>query len=91
MGHYFASASHDRTARIWSVDRIQPLRIMAGHLSDVDVSTLLFTVPLPLCVCVYVCLEANYASRSASERAWLYVPYRHVMYITLSRLRSASS
>ncbi|GFP82620.1 transcription initiation factor TFIID subunit 5 [Phtheirospermum japonicum] len=35
-GHYFASASHDRTARIWSVDRIKPLRIMAGHLSDVD-------------------------------------------------------
>ena len=40
-GHYFASASHDRTARIWSMDRIQPLRIMAGHLSDVDVSVLL--------------------------------------------------
>lgn len=38
VGHYFASASHDRTARIWSMDRIQPLRIMAGHLSDVDVS-----------------------------------------------------
>ena len=40
VGHYFASASHDRTARIWSMDRIQPLRIMAGHLSDVDVSLL---------------------------------------------------
>lgn len=38
VGHYFASSSHDRTARIWSMDRIQPLRIMAGHLSDVDVS-----------------------------------------------------
>jgi len=37
-GHYFASCSHDRTARIWSMDRIKPLRIMAGHLSDVDVS-----------------------------------------------------
>ncbi|KAH6829435.1 TBP-associated factor 5 [Perilla frutescens var. hirtella] len=36
MSNYFASASHDRTARIWSMDRIQPLRIMAGHLSDVD-------------------------------------------------------
>ncbi|KAA8538709.1 hypothetical protein F0562_028310 [Nyssa sinensis] len=36
VGHYFASGSHDRTARIWSMDRIQPLRIMAGHLSDVD-------------------------------------------------------
>jgi len=39
VGQYFASASHDRTARIWSMDRIQPLRIMAGHLSDVDVSS----------------------------------------------------
>lgn len=48
LGHYFASASHDRTARIWSMDRIQPLRIMAGHLSDVDVSILLFIALLPL-------------------------------------------
>ena len=38
FGHYFASCSHDRTARIWSMDRMQPLRMMAGHLSDVDVS-----------------------------------------------------
>lgn len=40
-GHYFASSSHDRTARIWCMDRIQPLRIMAGHLSDVDVSVVI--------------------------------------------------
>ena len=40
VGHYFASASHDST-RIWSMDKIQPLRIMAGHLADVDVSVLL--------------------------------------------------
>ena len=32
------SGSHDRTARIWSTDHIQPLRVLAGHLSDVDVS-----------------------------------------------------
>jgi len=38
LGQYFASASHDRTARLWSVERMQPLRIMAGHLSDIDVS-----------------------------------------------------
>ena len=38
VGHYFASASHDRTARVWCMDRVQPLRIMAGHFSDVDVS-----------------------------------------------------
>lgn len=36
VGHYFASASHDRTARVWAVDQADPLRIMAGHLSDVD-------------------------------------------------------
>lgn len=48
FGHYFASCSHDRTARIWSMDRIQPLRIMAGHLSDVDVS-----ISLIFCVIVH--------------------------------------
>lgn len=35
-GFYFATASHDRTARLWSCDHIHPLRIFAGHLSDVD-------------------------------------------------------
>jgi transcription initiation factor TFIID subunit 5 len=37
LGYYFATASHDRTARLWSTDHIYPLRIFAGHLSDVDV------------------------------------------------------
>lgn len=36
-GFYFATASNDRTARLWSCDHIHPLRIFAGHLSDVDV------------------------------------------------------
>ncbi|CCI43782.1 unnamed protein product [Albugo candida] len=35
-GYYFASCSMDRTARLWSTDHITPLRIYAGHLSDVD-------------------------------------------------------
>lgn len=39
FGHYFASGSHDSTARIWSTDRISPLRILSGHLSDVDAVT----------------------------------------------------
>ncbi len=26
----------DRTARLWSTDKIYPLRIFAGHLSDID-------------------------------------------------------
>lgn len=38
LGFYFATASHDRTARLWSCDHINPLRIFAGHLSDVDVN-----------------------------------------------------
>eukprot|EP00958_Prasinococcus_capsulatus_P017190 scaffold1931_cov390-Prasinococcus_capsulatus_cf.AAC.4 len=37
VGHsFFATASHDRTARIWTLERPAPVRIMAGHLSDVD-------------------------------------------------------
>jgi transcription initiation factor TFIID subunit 5 len=35
-GPYFASASADRTARLWSTEHVHPLRIFAGHLSDVD-------------------------------------------------------
>ncbi|DBA04117.1 TPA: hypothetical protein N0F65_004225 [Lagenidium giganteum] len=35
-GYYFASCSMDRTARLWSTDHVSPLRIFAGHLSDVD-------------------------------------------------------
>lgn len=37
-GYYFATASHDRTARLWATDQHQPLRVFAGHFSDVDVS-----------------------------------------------------
>ena len=39
-GHYFATASHDRTSRLWSTDHPQPLRILAGHVSDVNVRVL---------------------------------------------------
>ncbi|KAH9760369.1 transcription initiation factor TFIID subunit 5 [Citrus sinensis] len=54
QGHYFASSSHDRTARIWSMDRIQPLRIMAGHLSDVD--------------CVRWHINCNYIATGSSDK-----------------------
>lgn len=37
-GYYFASGGHDRTGRLWATDHHQPLRIFAGHFSDVDVS-----------------------------------------------------
>ena len=40
MGIYFATASRDRTARLWSTDRTSALRIYAGHLSDVNVRLL---------------------------------------------------
>ncbi|GMF10828.1 unnamed protein product [Phytophthora lilii] len=36
LGYYFATCSMDRTARLWSTDHMTPLRIFAGHLSDVD-------------------------------------------------------
>ena len=39
MGVYFATASRDRTARLWSTDRTTALRIYAGHLSDIDVGS----------------------------------------------------
>ena len=36
LGHYFVTASHDQTARLWATDHIYPLRIFAGHINDVD-------------------------------------------------------
>ena len=38
IGIYFASCSHDNTARLWSSDTVYPLRVFVGHLSGVDVS-----------------------------------------------------
>lgn len=46
MGIYFATASRDRTARLWSTDRTTALRIYAGHLSDVDVGRCSFLFPI---------------------------------------------
>ena len=37
LGFYFATGSYDRTSRLWSTDHIQPLKILAGHYSDVEV------------------------------------------------------
>ncbi|KAJ9588315.1 hypothetical protein L9F63_018313 [Diploptera punctata] len=36
MGVYVATGSHDRTARLWSLDRTFPLRVFAGHNQDVE-------------------------------------------------------
>jgi WD40 repeat protein len=38
LGVYVATGSHDRTARLWSLDRTFPLRIFAGHNEDVEVA-----------------------------------------------------
>ncbi|KAF6025096.1 TAF5 [Bugula neritina] len=35
-GFYFVSGGHDRLARLWSTDHHQPIRILAGHYSDVN-------------------------------------------------------
>ena len=35
FGYYYATASHDRTVNIYSTDRLTPLRVMIGHISDV--------------------------------------------------------
>lgn len=39
---YFATASMDRTARLWSCDSVYPIRVFAGHNSAVDVRELSF-------------------------------------------------
>ena len=38
VGVHFATASYDRTARLWSCDVTYPIRMFAGHSSSVDVS-----------------------------------------------------
>lgn len=38
QGQCFASGSQDRTAKIWTFERAYPLRILAGHTADVDVT-----------------------------------------------------
>lgn len=55
MGVYFATASRDRTARLWSTDRTTCLRVYAGHLSDVDVRLLSFFSPIEVSSLVSVC------------------------------------
>lgn len=34
--YYFASANQDKTATVYSTDRVAPLRMMTGHISDVN-------------------------------------------------------
>ena len=39
VGGYFVTSSHDRIAKLWTTDRVYPLRNFIGHTSDVDVSS----------------------------------------------------
>ncbi|KIX09007.1 uncharacterized protein Z518_00085 [Rhinocladiella mackenziei CBS 650.93] len=39
FGHYFVSAGHDRTGRVWMTDKIRQVRLLAGHDDDVNVAT----------------------------------------------------
>lgn len=60
MGFYFVSCSNDCTARLWSTDHVQPLRVFANHCCDVDVLT---HSHLPLSIqshlnCVYRCASS---------------------------------
>lgn len=38
---YIATGSHDKTAKLWSLDRKFPLRVFAGHFMDVNVNILI--------------------------------------------------
>lgn len=37
FGHYFASCGMDRTLRVWTTDKENPVRLMSGHNADVEV------------------------------------------------------
>lgn len=36
LGHFFVTGSYDRVGRIWCTSRTQPVRMLAGHYSDVS-------------------------------------------------------
>ena len=44
LNFYFATASYDHTARLWSTDQIYTKRVFAGHLSDVNVCFVLRSI-----------------------------------------------
>jgi transcription initiation factor TFIID subunit 5 len=71
VGDFFASASMDHTAKIWSTDRIFPLRSLIGHLSDVNVSAILRTL-LPAKTFVFQVVKyhpnGNYLATGSSDR-----------------------
>jgi WD40 repeat protein len=59
LGNYFVTGSRDRTARLWSTERIKALRVFAGHLSDVDVSPHLHSDDLVITYLTRSCSALN--------------------------------
>lgn len=41
LNMYIATGSHDKTARLWILDKTYPLRLFAGHYGSITVSFLL--------------------------------------------------
>ena len=75
MGIYFATGSRDKTARLWSTDRVSCLRVYAGHLSDVDVSEFAFMLKRtePQMQCVQFHPNSLYLATGSSDwtaRLW---------------------
>lgn len=74
IGYYFATSSHDKTARLWATDQYQPLRIFGGHFSDVDVRIIskIFTIEFVLKYNLFQCIEfhpnSNYVATGSSDR-----------------------
>lgn len=86
FGHYFASAGADRTARLWSIERNQPLRVLAG---DPFLSTADYTKATATSIPVFAqpCLPT--VSFPTCHRNWRYTAddlsqYRDFEYITKS-------
>lgn len=58
---YIATGSHDRTAKLWSLDRTFPLRIFAGHFLDVNVRFLNLLLQLILFITTYIYFRIEYS------------------------------
>ena len=74
---YFATASMDRTARLWSCDSVYPIRVFAGHNSAVDVRSIVVTPcgpstppprPSPPPQAVQFHPNCNYLATGSSDR-----------------------
>ena len=42
LGCYFITSSNDKTAKIWTTKSVAPVRMLVGHLADVEVYYILY-------------------------------------------------